>query len=172
MITDELVMDSKVFYLLLSVMLSVGLFVGIKLFIRTKLNELQGAQKLLGLSLIVIAIGESIYLGTVFGLFKLAIEFIAYLGIGLWLFLIPFQTSLKNIISGIGNFMNIEMNVGDLVEVKGKRGVIIEMHLSKTVLMTENGERINVPNHRFSEDVTVVLPKQKRFKNEDILKYV
>ena len=111
--------------------------------------------------------GEIVYLGTTFGIFELAIEIIAYLGIGLWLFLIPFQTYLKNIASGISNYVNTEIDIRDIVEIKVKKGVIIEFHLTKTVLLTEHGQRISVPNHRFSEDVVVIFPNESSSQNSN-----
>ena len=101
-------------------------------------------------------------MGINFGIFSLAIEFIAYLGIGLWIILIPFQTYLKNMASGISNFMSTEMDIGDIIEMKGKKGVIIEFHLTKTLLLSENGEKIFIPNHRFHEDVMVISPRKSK----------
>lgn len=166
------IMPQSLAYAIISIVIAISIFIAIKIFIKRKLTDLQGTQKLIGILSVAIAGGETIFLGTVFGLFDLAIEVIAYLGIGLWLLIIPFQNSLKNIVSGIGNYMNTDINIGDVVEIKGKRGVIIEFHLTKTILMTENGERVLVPNHRFSEDVTIVQPKRQISHNENLFKYI
>ena len=61
--------------------------------------------------------------------------------------------------SGISNYMNTEIDIGDIIEIKGKKGVIVEFHLTKTILLTESGEKISVPNHRFHEDVMIISPK-------------
>lgn len=154
--------DYQVAYLMLSVIISVGLFFLTKAIIKKKLGDLKGSSKLLGLILVAIGAGEVIYLGINFGMFTLAVEVIAYLGLGLWIILIPFQSHLKNMASGISNFVNTEMDIGDVVEVKGKRGVIIDFHLTKTFLLTDKGERISVPNHRFHEDVVIIYPKDAK----------
>lgn len=154
--------DYQVAYLVLSVIISVGLFFLTKAIIKKKLGDLKGSSKLLGLILVAIGAGEVIYLGINFGMFTLAVEVIAYLGLGLWIILIPFQSHLKNMASGISNFVNTEMDIGDVVEVKGKRGVIIDFHLTKTFLLTDKGERISVPNHRFHEDVVIIYPKDAK----------
>ncbi len=151
--------DFQITYLIISVFVAIGLFVATKIIIQRRLGELKGSSKLTGLISVGIAGGEIIYLGINFGIFNLAIEFIAYLGIGLWIILIPFQTYLKNLASGISNYLNTEIDIGDIIEIKGKKGVIIEFHLTKTILLTENGERVSVPNYRFHEDVLVIAPR-------------
>ena len=154
-----IIFENPYVYSILSLIIVLGTFAVSKLIIRKKLGNLKGSSKLLGLVSVGIAAGEIIYLGVTFKIFNLAIEIIAYLGIGIWLFLIPFQTSLKNMASGISNYVNSEIDIGDFIEVKGKKGVIIEFHLTKTILLTEDGRRISIPNHRFSEDVVVIYPK-------------
>ena len=156
--------DFQITYLIISL----GLFVVTKVIIQKRLGELKGSSKLLGLISVGIASGEILYLGINFGIFNLAIEFIAYLGIGLWIILIPFQTYLKNLASGISNYLNTEIDIGDIIEMKGKRGVIIEFHLTKTILLTENGERVSIPNHRFHEDVLIISPRNSKKPQREI----
>lgn len=153
--------DNHLIYAVSSLLIALGIIAFAKLIINSKLQHLKGSSKLLGLISVGVAFGEIIYLGINFGIFNLAIELIAYLGIGLWLFLIPFQTYLKNMASGISNYINSEIDIGDVVEIKGKKGVIIEFHLTKTILLTDKGERISVPNHRLSEDVMAIHPKNQ-----------
>lgn len=154
--------DFQISYLIFSILISIGLFFIAKIIIQKKLGDLNGSSKLLGLISVAIGASEIIYIGLNFGMFTLALEFIAYLGIGLWIILIPFQTHLKNMASGISNFMNTEINIGDIVEIEGKRGVIVDFHLTKTFLITDNGETVSIPNHRFHEDVMTIYPKNKK----------
>ena len=154
--------DFQITYLIISVFIANGLIVATKIIIQKQLRGLKGSSKLVGLISIGIASGEVIYLGINFGIFNLAIEFIAYLGIGLWIILIPFQTNLKNLASGISNYLNTEIDVGDIIEMEGKKGVIIEFHLTKTVLLTESGEKVSIPNHRFHEDILVIAPRTSK----------
>lgn len=160
--------DFQITYLIISVFVAIGLFVATKIIIQRRLGELKGSSKLTGLISVGIAGGEIIYLGINFGIFNLAIEFIAYLGIGLWIILIPFQTYLKNLASGISNYLNTEMDIGDIIEMKGKKGVIIEFHLTKTILLTENGEKVSIPNHRFHEDVLIISPRNSKNPKKEI----
>ena len=166
------VIDNTAVYALTSIFLSIGIFLTIKFVIQSKLGSLQGSYNLLGLISVTIAGGEIIYLGAVYGLFQFAIEFIAYLGIGLWILLIPFQNHLKNITAGIGNYLNSDYDIGDIIEVKGQKGMIIEFHLTKTILLNDDGHRINVPNYRFHEDVLVISKKQRKQNNTSLLKYI
>ena len=162
--------DNQFGYVVLSIIIAIGVFFIAKLIIQHKLDQLKGSSKFLGLISVAIVGVEIIYLGVNFGIFTLAIEFIAYLGIGLWIILIPFQSYLKNMASGISNYMNTEIDIGDIIEIKGKRGVIVEFHLTKTILVTENGERVSVPNHKFAESVVVILPKTSRALEKGIFK--
>lgn len=159
--------NNQIIFAASSLFIALGLFLMAKYIINSKLKHLKGSSKLLGLISMGIVGGEIIYLGVAFGIFDMAIELIAYLGIGLWLFLIPFQTYLKNMSSGISNYVNSEIDIGDIVEIKGKKGVIIEFHLTKTILLTEDGRRISVPNHRFSEDVVAIYPKTSKDSTVD-----
>ena len=154
--------DFQITYLIISVFIAIGLFVTTKIIIQKRLGDLKGSSKLTGLISVAIVGGEILYLGINFGMFTLAVEVIAYLGIGLWIILIPFQTYLKNLASGISNYLNTEIDIGDIIEMKGKRGVIIEFHLTKTILLTGNGERVSVPNHRFHEDVLIIVPRSSK----------
>lgn len=164
--------DFQITYIIISVFIAIGLFVATKIIIQKRLGELKGSSKLTGLISVGIAGGEIIYLGINFGIFNLAIEFIAYLGIGLWIILIPFQTYLKNLASGISNYLNTEIDIGDIVEIKEKKGVIIEFHLTKTILLTEEGERVSVPNYRFHEDVLVIAPRTSKNSSDKKLEKI
>ena len=154
--------DFQITYLIISVVIALGLFIATKVIVQKRLGELKGSSKLTGLISVGIAGGEILYLGINFGIFNLAIEFIAYIGIGLWIILIPFQTYLKNLASGISNYLNTEIDIGDIIEMDGKRGVIIEFHLTKTILLTENGEKVSIPNHRFHEEVLIISPRKSK----------
>ncbi|MFB5614428.1 MAG: mechanosensitive ion channel domain-containing protein, partial [Candidatus Nitrosomaritimum yanchengensis] len=70
--------------------------------------------------------------------------------------------------SGISNYLNTEIDIGDIIEIKGKKGVIIEFHLTKTILLTENGEKVSIPNHRFHEDVLVISPRNSKNPKKEI----
>ena len=159
---SNVLFDFQITYLIISVFIAIGLFVATKIIIQKRLGELKGSSKLTGLISVAIVGGEIIYIGINFGMFSLAVEVIAYLGIGLWIILIPFQTYLKNLASGISNYLNSDIDIGDIIEMKGKKGVIIEFHLTKTILLTENGERVSVPNYRFHEDVLVIAPRTSK----------
>ena len=159
-------LNDSLLYAIIAIGIALGSFAISKLIVNKKLGELYGSQKLLGLITIIIGSGLIIYLGTLFGLFTLALEIIAYLGIGLWFILFGLQTHIKNMVSGISNYLNTEMNIGDVLSIEGKKGTLIEFHLTKTVLMSDDGRRIYIPNHKFSEEVKVIYPKsriQKQF---------
>ncbi|MEX0763974.1 MAG: mechanosensitive ion channel domain-containing protein [Nitrosopumilaceae archaeon] len=55
---------------------------------------------------------------------------IASIGVAFGLLSIALQSHLRNAIAGIGIYMNPQINIGDVLEVDGKKGVVVEIHLT------------------------------------------
>ncbi len=152
--------------------ISIGIALGLILITRKvvtyKLSELEGSQKLIGIITIIIAVSEAGYLAINFGLIDFALEIITTIGVGMVFLGIAFQHQLKNIASGIGLFFGKEVNVGDIVKIKDEQGTIIEIHLTKTVAMTDDGERIVIPNQKFAEEVVKIkhAAREDPFQND------
>lgn len=151
---------------IISMVISISVFVITKHLLSSKLSELQGTQKLLGLISVIIIGIELTYLGVLFDLFTLAASVIASLGVAFALVTFALQNHLKNIVSGIGLYMNKRINIGDIIEMENKKGTIIEFHLMKTIAITENGEFMNIPNLKFNETVILISNKDKRSTNK------
>ena len=149
-------MAENIIFALISVAISITLFVITKLIIQKKLKGLVGSQKILGIVCLAIVFAEVIYLGTTFGLFVFALEIITSIGVGVILIVITFQNSLKNWVAGIGIFFNTQINIGDVIEINGMKGTIIRLGLSKTVAVTEDGSKIFIPNMKFNEAVVII----------------
>lgn len=128
--------------------------------IQRKLFELKGSQKIIGIISVGIAIGEIMYVGNIWHLFEIAIEAIASIGVAFGLLSIALQAHLRNAIAGIGIYINPQINVGDILEVDGKKGVIIEIHLTRIILLTEDGQHAFIPNLKFTESVVIVSHKK------------
>ncbi|NND87528.1 MAG: mechanosensitive ion channel [Nitrosopumilus sp.] len=111
---------------------------------------------------LLIVISEVAYLGASLGLFEFALELITSIGVGMVVFGIALQHQLKNIAAGIGVFFSSDINIGDSITIKDVQGVIIELHLTKIIALTENGGRIIIPNQKLAEDVTVIYNKQRK----------
>lgn len=158
--------DEKILYAILSIVVAGALFTTSHLIFKTKLHGLQGSYKLLRIISISIIISELVYLGNILGLFELAVEVIASIGVAFALVALALQVHLKNVIAGIGLYLNPEINTGDVIEIGGKKGVIIEFHLTKTTVLIEEGERMFVPNLKFNEEITIISPKHAKPQNE------
>jgi len=143
-------------YMVISIGIALGLILITRKIVAYKLSELEGSQKLIGIITIIIAVSEAGYLAINFGLIDFALEIITTIGVGMVFLGIAFQHQLKNIASGIGLFFGKEVNVGDIVKIKDEQGTIIEIHLTKTVAMTDDGERIVIPNQKFAEEVVKI----------------
>ncbi len=155
-------------YMAISIGVALGLILITRKIVTYKLSELEGSQKLIGIITIIIAVSEAGYLAINFGLIDFALEIITTIGVGMVFLGIAFQHQLKNIASGIGLFFGKEVNVGDIVKIKDEQGTIIEIHLTKTVAMTDDGERIVIPNQKFAEEVVKIkhAARQDPFQND------
>lgn len=131
-----------------------------------KLGDLKGIQKLVGLISVIIFGINLVYLGLLFDLFTLAASVVASIGVAFALVSFALQNHLKNIVSGIGLYMNSRIDIGDILEIDGKKGTIIEFHLMKTIAITEEGEFINIPNLKFSEAVIMISHKERNKDNK------
>ena len=147
--------------ILISLVISAGFFLVFRLIIKKFMKDLNGHQKLLGIISILIVLSEVTYLGTALGLFEFALEIITSIGVGMVLLGIALQHQLKNIVAGIGIYFNREINVGDSIMVKDVKGVIIELHLTKIIALTEDGGKIIIPNQKLAEDMVILYNKQR-----------
>jgi len=150
------------FILIISVIISGALILIFKLIIGRKFRSLQGHQKLLGIVITIIIIGEIAFLGITFGLFDFALEIITSIGVGMVVLGISLQHQLKNIVAGIGLFFNKEVNIGDIITIKEEKGTVIELHLTHTVALSDDGERIIIPNQKFAEDVIKISHNKRQ----------
>jgi small-conductance mechanosensitive channel len=126
------------------------------------LSNLKGTQKLLGLISIIIIGLELTFLGVLFDLFTIAASVIASAGVAFALVSFALQNHLKNMVSGIGLYLNKRIDIGDIVEIDSKKGTIIEFHLMKTVALTNDGKFMNIPNLKFNETVVLISHKDKK----------
>lgn len=151
------------FYIILaSVIISTILLFTTRYIINKKMKNLSGTQKITGLITIIIIISEIAFLGSFLGLFKIALEVITSIGVGMVVFGIALQHQLKNIASGIGVFLDRDINVGDSIKINETHGIIIELHLTKIVALTEDGGKIIIPCQKLAEDFVIIYNKQRR----------
>jgi len=134
----------------------------VKFLMSRKLSNLKGTQKLLGLISIIIIGLELTFLGVLFDLFTIAASVIASAGVAFALVSFALQNHLKNMVSGIGLYLNKRIDIGDIVEIDSKKGTIIEFHLMKTVAVTDDGKFMNIPNLKFNETVVLISHKDKK----------
>ncbi len=148
--------QENIIFTIISVLTSIGLFFVAKFLIQSKLTDLKGSSKLLGLISLVIIILEAGYLGIELGWFEAATEVIATIGVGFFLVTFAIQNHLKNIVSGIGLYLNKNIMVDDFIEIDGTKAQIIEFHLMRTVAKTSNEKIVYIPNLKFTESVILI----------------
>jgi len=148
--------EENIIFAIISVVISICLFFIAKFVIQSKLPDLQGSSKLLGIIFLVIITLEAGYLGIDLGWFNVATEVIASIGVGFFLVTFAIQSHLKNIVSGIGLYLNKNIIVGDFIEIDGIKAQIIEFHLMRTVAKTSNEKIVYIPNLKFNESVVLI----------------
>jgi len=148
--------EENIIFAIISVFISIGLIFIAKFVIQSKLPDLKGSSKLLGIITLVIITLEAGYLGIDLGWFNVATEVIATIGVGFFLVTFAIQNHLKNIVSGIGLYLNKNIVVGDSIEIDGIVAKIIEFHLMRTVAKTSDGKIVYIPNLKFSESVILI----------------
>ena len=146
---------------IISLVIACGIFFSIRTAIKIKLKRLKGTQKMLGLITIGIIAAEGIYLGINFDLFRVTTEIIASVWIAFGLVVWAIQNNLKNAVAGIGIYLNPEINIGDIIEIEGNKGVIADLHLTKITAMTEDGVKLDIPAQKIDDEVTIICHKQK-----------
>jgi len=144
-----------------SIIIAITIFGMTKYLMSKKLSDLKGTPKLLGLISVIIIGIEMAYLGIVFDLFTLAASVVASFGVAFALISFALQNHLKNMVAGIGLYLNKRIDIGDIIEIDDKKGTIIEFHLMKTIALTDDGKFLNIPNLKFSETVTMISHKDK-----------
>jgi len=156
-------MDSDVLYkAIISIVISVAIFGIFKLVLSSKLADLKGTQKLLGLISVIIVGIELAFLGMLFDLYTIAASIIASLGVAFALVSFALQNHLKNMVAGIGLYLNKKIDIGDIIEIDDKKGTIIEFHLMKTVALTDGGKYMNIPNLKFSETIVLISHSERK----------
>ena len=148
--------QENIIFAIISVFISIGLILIAKFVIQSKLPDLKGSSKLLGIISLVIITLEAGYIGIDLGWFDVATEVIASIGVGFFLVTFAIQNHLKNIVSGIGLYLNKNIVVGDSIEIDGIVAKIIEFHLMRTVAKTSDGKIVYIPNLKFSESVILI----------------
>ena len=157
--------DEKVVYAIISIVISAGIFFGVTNILKRFFSGLKGIHKLTGLISVGIVAVEILYIGTSFDVFSLAIEAIIAVGGAFWLLLIALQNHLKNVSAGLSNYLNPEIDVGDMIEINDQKGTIVYLGLTKTTIMTDDGARIFVPNLKFTEELLKVFHKKQQCRH-------
>ena len=152
----------SIIYAIVSIIASIGIFLIIRSIIKVKLKRLKGIQKMISLIGIGIIVCEFGYLAINFDLFRIATEIIASVGVAFALVVWSLQNSLKNTVAGIGIYLNPEIDIGDIIEVDGNKGVIIELHLTKITAMTDDGIKLFIPTQKIHEEVVQIQHTKRK----------
>ncbi|MCS7137590.1 MAG: mechanosensitive ion channel family protein [Candidatus Caldarchaeum sp.] len=137
----------------------------LRFFLKRSFREEHG--KVLYLALLLLSAVYVGYVAYVWRFFEFVVGFLATagaLGLLIALSLVPWLTDL---FSGISIVLDPRVNIGSEVEVDGKRGKIVDITLTRTIV---SGDEclILVPNRKFRDSVVIVYstkPMERYFKS-------
>ncbi len=153
---------SQTVFVVISIVITVAIMLIVKLIDRVKFKELTGSHKIVVVVGLLAIAGELMYLSTSFGLIEFVFEIIASRGVGLVVLGIAFQNKLKNAAAGLSIFLGPRINLGDIIEIDNKVGVIKEIHLTKTIIELNDGNEMWIPNVKFDEGIVITHKGNKQ----------
>jgi small-conductance mechanosensitive channel len=153
---------SQTVFVVISIVITVAIMLIVKLIDRVKFKELTGSHKIVVVVCILAVSGELVYLSTSFGLLEFVFEIIASIGVGLVVLGIAFQNKLKNAAAGLSIFLGPRINLGDIIEIDNKVGVIKEIHLTRTIIELNDGNEMRIPNVKFDEEIIITHKGNKQ----------
>jgi small-conductance mechanosensitive channel len=146
---------SQTVFAVISIVITVAIMLIVKLIDRVKFKELTGSHKIVVVVGLLAIAGELMYLSTSFGLIEFVFEIIASIGVGLVVLGIAFQNKLKNAAAGLTMYLGPRVNLGDIIEIDNKVGVVKEVHLTKTIIELNDGNEMWIPNVKFDEEIII-----------------
>ena len=111
---------------------------------------------------VVWVIGGSIILQSCFGINPNAL--VTALGVGGVALSLGMQDTLSNLIGGVQMTLMGVVRPGDNVEVGSESGVVTDVGLRHTTIITKLGETVVIPNSVISKTALVQLPPAEQFK--------
>jgi len=153
---------SQIVLVVISIVITVAIILIAKLINRVKFKGLTGSHKIVVVVCLLAIAGELVYLSTSFGLLEFVFEIIASIGVGLVVLGIAFQNKLKNAAAGLSIFLGPRVNLGDIIEIDNKVGVVKEIHLTKTIIELNDGNEMWIPNVQFDEKIVITHKGNKQ----------
>ena len=153
---------SQIVLVVISIVITVAIILIAKLINRVKFKGLAGSHKIVVVVCLLAIAGELVYLSTSFGLLVYVFEIIASIGVGLVVLGIAFQNKLKNAAAGLSIYLGPRINLGDIIEIDNKVGVVKEIHLTKTIIKLNDGNEMWIPNVQFDEKIVITHKGNKQ----------
>ena len=153
---------SEIVLVVISIVITITIMLIVKIIDRVKFKELTGSHKIVVVVGLLAIAGELVYLSTSFGLLVYAFETIASIGVGLVVLGIAFQNKLKNAAAGLSIYLGPRINLGDIIEIDNKVGVVKEIHLTKTIIELNDGNEMWIPNVQFDEKIVITHKGNKQ----------
>jgi len=148
--------EGNIFYAIISIVITAVVLIIIKAIEVTKFRTLLGSGKATSVIFIIIAIAEIMYVSATLKILSPAIEVVTSLSAILLFFTFIYLNKLQNAISGMSIALGRRMSVESSIEFDGKRGKIIQIGLTKTVVELEDSRLMLIPNKKFDEEVTLI----------------
>jgi len=136
--------------------------------VRGKLKRLRGYQKLANIFYGIASLIFCLGLLYIWGVLSLVISVAAALGIiGVIFGFALITVWLANAIAGVSLVFDKLIQVGSRIKIEGTQGRIVQMSLTSTRLLTDDGKLLIIPNSSFRTRPYLIIntlrkPKQRR----------
>lgn len=135
--------------------------------VRAKLKRLMGYQKLANIIYGVTFLVFCLVLLSIWGLLSELISFAAALGIiGVMFGFAIIHVWLANAIAGVSLIFDKLVQVGCKIKINGTTGEVVEISLTSTKMVTNDGKLMVIPNKSFRDRPYVIIksPQSQKLK--------
>jgi len=132
-----------------------------------KLKRLRGYQKLANIFYGIVFLLFCLSLLYIWGVLSLIVSLAAALGIIGVIFGFAFMTVwLSNAIAGVSLIFDKQVQVGIRIKIDGTKGRIVQISLTSTKMVTDDGKLMIIPNKSFRERPYLILgtPRSQKLK--------
>lgn len=154
-------------YAIISIFIAIAVIAFVKIIDYYKFRGLEGSYKAFVVIVMLIVVSEGIYLSINFSLLTYALETVTSLSAILIFAAFVYLNKLQNAAAGLSIALSTSVHVGDEVEIENRKGTILKLGLTKTIIeLDEGNKKIWVPNKKFDEVIISIAEKKKHSEHD------
>jgi small-conductance mechanosensitive channel len=149
---------SNTIYTLIALVAFTVTIYALRVIVRAKLERLRGYQKLASIFYGIVFLVFCLSLLHIWGVLSLLISFAATLGIiGVIFGFAIMNVWLSNALAGVSLIFDKLIEVGCRIKIDGTKGKIIQISLTSTKMITDDGKLMIIPNKSFRDRPYLII---------------